>query len=191
MTQPFNGTLFRFPLRTDQMAKQSELVSSPQGFGVQDVLMMFQKLMDMGSQILLNLRFVNSVKLYIWADKEEQPLEIYSASLDLAAMSQEASKKRSSLFLSLSQRLGQYSNSDAQSAFTRMMSDTKPNFFQSDIYDLKCVVKGKKPTTEQNGEKSTIDNVKEWTEFICHDHWKVSRAVGQGKSFHLAKQFSR
>ncbi len=175
------------------MAKQSELVSSAQGFGVDDVLLMFQKLMDMGSQILLNLRFVSSVKLYIWNDNEAQPVEIYSVSLDLAAMSQDEASKRSSLFVSMSQRLERYTKTtDTDSAFMRMMSDTKPNFFQSDIYDMKCVVKGKKVKQSQNGERSSSKDVQqEWTEFVCYDHWKVSRTVGQEQSYQLAKQFSR
>ena len=79
MTAPFNGTLFRFPLRTPETAARSDIKNEPYPPGaVRDLLRTFQESV---SHTLLFLKHVRRISVYVRSDGDE-PRLWYDASLD-------------------------------------------------------------------------------------------------------------
>ena len=78
MTVPFNGTLFRFPLRTPDTAARSDIKNEPYpAAAVRDLLRTFQESV---SHTLLFLKHVRRISVYVRSEGE--PRLWYDASLD-------------------------------------------------------------------------------------------------------------
>ncbi|EGD75783.1 hypothetical protein PTSG_07901 [Salpingoeca rosetta] len=68
----FNGTLFRFPLRTEDQAETSELrPGNP--YTVDDVLHLFTEFKKEAAELLLFLHHVECIELWIWDPSASQP----------------------------------------------------------------------------------------------------------------------
>jgi hypothetical protein len=141
--------VFRFPLRTQEQARVSELVSSHQPFTSDDVLHIFDKFIEMGSQILLNLKFLREVTLHVWNPGCAAPEEVYRVGLDKSRMKEDEIEKRSSLFLLLASKLEACRRSSAgdaakESLFEAMLDQTPAKDFPQEIYNVHCIVKGRR-----------------------------------------------
>ena len=71
MRESFKGTLFRFPLRTQQQAALSEINTEP--FTHDDVDTMIQAFICDGSECLLHLNNVRTFEIYKWEAGAERP----------------------------------------------------------------------------------------------------------------------
>ncbi|PKI36689.1 hypothetical protein CRG98_042919 [Punica granatum] len=78
MKTPFNGTLFRFPLRNAGQAAASKL--SRQAYLEDDISSMFTQLYEEGVLTLLFLKCVSCIEMYIWDAGEFEPRKLYSCS---------------------------------------------------------------------------------------------------------------
>lgn len=146
-----NGSrVFRFPLRSAEQARVSELVSSRLPFTPDDVLQIFDKFIEMGSQILLHLKFLREVTLYVWNAGQTAPEEVYSVGLDKSVMKEDEMQKRASLFLHLASKLEACKGNIKELAaakeniFETMLNQTPPKDFPQDIYNVRCIVKGRR-----------------------------------------------
>lgn len=79
MRSPFNGTLFRFPLRNTEQAASSRL--SRQAYFEDDISLMFDQLFEEGVFSLLFLKCVLSIEMYTWDDGDSEPKKLYSCSV--------------------------------------------------------------------------------------------------------------
>lgn len=79
MKTPFNGTLFRFPLRNPEQAAASRL--SRQAYFEDDISLMFDQLFEEGVFSLLFLKCVLSIEMYTWDAGDPQPKKLYSCSV--------------------------------------------------------------------------------------------------------------
>jgi hypothetical protein len=128
----------------------SELVSSRLPFTPDDVLQIFDKFIEMGSQILLHLKFLREVTLYVWNAGQTAPEEVYSVGLDKSAMKEEEMQKRSSLFLHLASKLEACKGNikelaaSKENIFETMLNQTPAKDFPQDIYNVRCIVKGRR-----------------------------------------------
>jgi sacsin len=75
----FPGTLFRFPLRTPELAEESDISKSP--YTEQSVHNLIASFKKEAPLALLFLKYVESIKLYYWAEGEEDPEIVYSVEL--------------------------------------------------------------------------------------------------------------
>ncbi len=76
LQQEFNGTLFRFPLRTSELSKRSAI--SRDVHTGEDVLAMFKDFEKEACHTLLFLKNVNKITLYEWHDGENQPRQTFT-----------------------------------------------------------------------------------------------------------------
>lgn len=81
MRNPFNGTLFRFPLRNADQATNSKL--SKQAYTEDDLSLMFDQLYEEGIFSLLFLKSVVSIEMSVWDADMSEPKKIYSCSINL------------------------------------------------------------------------------------------------------------
>jgi sacsin len=79
MQAPFQGTLFRFPLRNVEQASSSRL--SRQSYTEDDVLSLFVQLYEEAVYNLLFLKNVLSLEMYVWEPGMAEPKIAYSCSL--------------------------------------------------------------------------------------------------------------
>ncbi|KAI5066266.1 hypothetical protein GOP47_0018890 [Adiantum capillus-veneris] len=79
MKTPFQGTLFRFPLRTVSQAAQSQL--SRQYYDEDDITQLFDELFGEASLCMLFLKNVETIKFYDWHPGSNNPCVLYSCSL--------------------------------------------------------------------------------------------------------------
>ncbi|KAG8066703.1 hypothetical protein GUJ93_ZPchr0004g39583 [Zizania palustris] len=79
MKTPFQGTLFRFPLRTAEQASLSRL--SRQVYMEDDILFLFSQLYEEAVYNLLFLKNVLSLEMYVWEFGMSEPKIVYSCSI--------------------------------------------------------------------------------------------------------------
>jgi sacsin len=79
MKAPFQGTLFRFPLRNADQASSSRL--SRQVYTEDDVLFLFAQLYEEAVYNLLFLKNVLALEMYRWESDMSEPKLVYSCSL--------------------------------------------------------------------------------------------------------------
>ncbi|KAL6651611.1 hypothetical protein ACP70R_010536 [Stipagrostis hirtigluma subsp. patula] len=79
MKASFQGTLFRFPLRSPQQASSSRL--SRQSYTEDDILSLFAQLYEEAVYNLLFLKNVLSLEMYVWEPGMTEPQIVYSCSL--------------------------------------------------------------------------------------------------------------
>ncbi|KAM0836846.1 hypothetical protein ACQ4PT_062049 [Festuca glaucescens] len=79
MKAPFQGTLFRFPLRNADQASSSRL--SRQVYTEDDVLFLFAQLYEEAVYNLLFLKNVLALEMYVWESDMIEPKLVYSCSL--------------------------------------------------------------------------------------------------------------
>lgn len=79
MKAPFQGTLFRFPLRTAEQASLSRL--SRQVYTEDDILSLFAQLYEEAVYNLLFLKNVLSLEMYVWESGMSEPKIVYSCSI--------------------------------------------------------------------------------------------------------------
>lgn len=82
MKSPFNGTLFRFPLRISDQASKSKL--SRQAYTEDDISSLFTQLYEEGVFALLFLKSVLLIEMYVWDARETAPRKLYSCSVSSA-----------------------------------------------------------------------------------------------------------
>ena len=75
----YPGTLFRFPLRTPEMAEKSDISKSP--YTEQSVHNLISSFKKEAPVSLLFLKHVESIKLYYWKEGEEEPEMVYAVEL--------------------------------------------------------------------------------------------------------------
>ncbi|KAL7096896.1 hypothetical protein ACP275_10G109500 [Erythranthe tilingii] len=80
MKSPFQGTLFRFPLRNTDQAANSKL--SKQAYLEDDISSMFVQLYEEGVLLLLFLKSVLSIEMYIWDLGMSEPRKMYACSIN-------------------------------------------------------------------------------------------------------------
>ncbi|KAH7692178.1 sacsin protein [Dioscorea alata] len=80
MKSPFNGTLFRFPLRSADQAAASKL--SRQAYLEDDICSMFNQLYKEAVFTLLFLKNIVSIEMYIWEAGEKEPRKVYAWSIN-------------------------------------------------------------------------------------------------------------
>ncbi|CAF0906303.1 unnamed protein product, partial [Didymodactylos carnosus] len=73
---PFDGTLFRLPLRTSKQAESSLLSNTV--YDHQDMLELLEMLVERGTQLLLNTQSVCKVELYELTSEEENSRLLYT-----------------------------------------------------------------------------------------------------------------
>jgi sacsin len=76
MENRFSGTLFRFPLRDSNQARESKL--SRQAYVEDDVILMFEQLYKEGVFSLLFLKNVLSVEMFVWDEGDVGQRKLYS-----------------------------------------------------------------------------------------------------------------
>lgn len=86
MHDPFNGTLFRFPLRTAQQASVSKLKNDPCTRA--DVEGMLASFIRDGSELLLHLNHVQAFELFIWEVGAEKPSLVWKVESQKEAYTQ-------------------------------------------------------------------------------------------------------
>jgi sacsin len=79
MKASFQGTLFRFPLRSTEQASSSRL--SRQSYTEDDILSLFAQLYQEAVYNLLFLKNVVSLEMYVWESGMTEPKIVYSCSL--------------------------------------------------------------------------------------------------------------
>ncbi|CAM0901691.1 unnamed protein product [Alopecurus aequalis] len=79
MKAPFQGTLFRFPLRNAEQASSSRL--SRQVYTEDDVLFLFAQLYEEAVYNLLFLKNVLALEMFVWESDMSEPKLVYSCSL--------------------------------------------------------------------------------------------------------------
>jgi len=79
MHQRYNGTLFRFPLRTEELAPLSEI--KPQEYRAEDVLNLFENFKNQAAHALLFLKSLKLVELWVRDNSESEPRQMFSAEL--------------------------------------------------------------------------------------------------------------
>ncbi|KAL4545625.1 hypothetical protein Ndes2526B_g00282 [Nannochloris sp. 'desiccata'] len=79
MHQRYNGTLFRFPLRTEELAPLSEI--KPQAYRAEDVLNLFENFKNQAPHALLFLKSLKLVELWVRDNSESEPRQMFSAEL--------------------------------------------------------------------------------------------------------------
>ncbi|XP_062184286.1 uncharacterized protein LOC133888156 isoform X2 [Phragmites australis] len=79
MKASFQGTLFRFPLRSAEQASSSRL--SRQSYTEDDILSLFAQLYEEAVYNLLFLKNVLSLEMYVWEPGMTEPKMVYSCSL--------------------------------------------------------------------------------------------------------------
>lgn len=80
MKMPFDGTLFRFPLRNAEQAITSKL--SRQSYTASDIHTMFDQLFTEGIFSLLFLKNVLSIEMYVLDAEEMEPRKLYSCAVN-------------------------------------------------------------------------------------------------------------
>ncbi|KAL8483693.1 hypothetical protein ACS0TY_026393 [Phlomoides rotata] len=80
MKSPFDGTLFRFPLRNADQAANSKL--SKQAYLGEDISSMFVQLYEEGILLLIFLKSVLSIEMYVWDVGMHEPRKMYSCSVN-------------------------------------------------------------------------------------------------------------
>ena len=75
----FDGTLFRFPLRTAEQASSSNL--SAHGYSAERILGLFDDFKAKASSTILFLQHVQSVSLYTWDDGQAEPQPVFASSV--------------------------------------------------------------------------------------------------------------
>lgn len=80
MKSPFNGTLFRFPLRNADQAAVSKL--SGQAYTKDDISSMLEQLYGEAVFALLFLKNVLSVEMFVWEENGDVPRKLYSCLVD-------------------------------------------------------------------------------------------------------------
>eukprot|EP01125_Pyxidicula_operculata_P016750 TRINITY_DN5794_c0_g1_i1.p1 TRINITY_DN5794_c0_g1~~TRINITY_DN5794_c0_g1_i1.p1 ORF type:complete len:3042 (-),score=541.68 TRINITY_DN5794_c0_g1_i1:56-8728(-) len=76
MKTPFEGTIFRFPLRTEQQATESRISPSPYTHdGVMNLLKLFK---SEGSTVILFLKHVEKIEFLTWEKDADKPTLNYS-----------------------------------------------------------------------------------------------------------------
>ncbi|XP_044978902.1 sacsin-like [Hordeum vulgare subsp. vulgare] len=79
MKAPFQGTLFRFPLRNAEQASSSRL--SRQVYTEDDILSLFAQLYEEAVYNLLFLKNVLALEMYVWEPDMSEPKIVYSCAL--------------------------------------------------------------------------------------------------------------
>ncbi len=79
MHQRYNGTLFRFPLRTEELAPLSEI--KPQAYRAEDVWKLFENFKSQAAHALLFLKSLKMVELWVRDNAESEPQKMFSAEL--------------------------------------------------------------------------------------------------------------
>ena len=80
MHETYNGTLFRFPLRTEDLAPLSEI--KPQAYKSEDVLNLFENFKSQAAHSLLFLKSLKLVELWVRDNAESEPRKMFSAELE-------------------------------------------------------------------------------------------------------------
>lgn len=83
MRRPFNGTLFRFPLRSAKQAATSKL--SRQVYSENDIISMFNQFYDEAVFSLLFLKSITSIEMYTWDANAVKPQKLYSCFIESPA----------------------------------------------------------------------------------------------------------
>eukprot|EP01052_Picozoa_sp_SAG31_P014459 SAG31_NODE_899_length_11146_cov_7.265049_4_plen_2267_part_00 len=80
----FDGTLFRFPLRTQEQADRygQHGLRPGQVYTVQMILQQFERFREDADEKLLFLKHVKTVELWEWRPAESTPRKLYAATLD-------------------------------------------------------------------------------------------------------------
>ncbi len=79
MQNYFPGTLFRFPLRTPELAPQSQISKIPYTYqSIQNLITSFKR---EAPYLLLFLKHVECIAISVWSEGEENPTETYSVSI--------------------------------------------------------------------------------------------------------------
>lgn len=81
MKKNFNGTLFRFPLRTIQQAKTSKI--STKILSIEELEKEVLAIKEKLEYFLIFLKNIKSIKLYIWETNEKVPKLISSSTINL------------------------------------------------------------------------------------------------------------
>ncbi len=87
MHERYNGTLFRFPLRTEQLAPLSEI--KPQAYESDDVLKLFENFKNQAAHALLFLKSLKLVELWVRDNAESEPRQVFSAELSPSSLQQQ------------------------------------------------------------------------------------------------------
>lgn len=69
MTSHFAGTIFRFPLRTEELASKSKISKKP--VSISDIEVLFEEFKQQLSEILLFLKNVESIEFYRYETTKE------------------------------------------------------------------------------------------------------------------------
>ena len=77
--EDFNGTIFRFALRTDEQAEVSRL--SRQSHPIEKIKALLSQMASVASSMLLFLKNVECIEIYEWSAKDAQPKKIHSTSI--------------------------------------------------------------------------------------------------------------
>ncbi|KAL1500258.1 hypothetical protein AB1Y20_012926 [Prymnesium parvum] len=94
MTNAFEGTLFRFPLRTSDVASSSQLRS--EAYSCEAVQSLLAGLQTRASELLLFLKHVRTIEVYVKSSKDSQPSVLFSVKRDEITPSAAASTASSS-----------------------------------------------------------------------------------------------
>ncbi|OQS05175.1 hypothetical protein THRCLA_02648, partial [Thraustotheca clavata] len=79
LKKPFDGTIFRLPLRTPEHAKESKLTSRPQT--VDSIKQLLHALVQESTMILLFLRNVTSISVLHWYDGQSDPTLLHTTAI--------------------------------------------------------------------------------------------------------------
>jgi hypothetical protein len=129
----FDGTLFRFPLRTGEQAENSEISNSP--YLISSVEALFDSFKRDAGIILLFLKFVESIEI-CRRDKEGTLSLLYSTHIQLPDNLELFRKNRS--------KLVEYVTSTNESG---SYLDSLPSCYNTTLFDVTIVTTGEESTT--------------------------------------------
>jgi sacsin len=79
--QPYDGTLFRFPLRTEAQAQRAGQRGIGPAYPMEKVARQFEQFQRTADEKLLFFQHVRSIELWEWCDGESEPRQLYSATM--------------------------------------------------------------------------------------------------------------
>lgn len=157
---PYQGTVFRLPLRTMEQAATSML--SKRSMSLPEATSLLQQLQQESSSLLLFLKNVESIELSIWSNNQSQPLVISGSSLVNAT---QIRTMRSST-------LSQFNSADTSSRHV------KPIFADYSLH-VQCF---HRDTHSNQGTEEVVSRYSE--------HWEICNQLGGTEATPIAQDSS-
>ncbi|KAF9436498.1 hypothetical protein BGZ76_003753 [Entomortierella beljakovae] len=152
-SESYDGTIFRFPLRTDEQAKESKLSKKP--YSPEKVLKMLMKLKDEALKAMLFLKHIERIIIYERKSIDERPRMLFEIKIE---NSRQVQSKRQELLKNLKSHV--YPKS----------TDSRNSILEYSIQpEFKMIQADKSETVEQWHISTLIGNVLKSREYMSNE----------------------